>query len=56
LDPEFHNEMAIDACVENSGAILKALAASTAKRRPRDDSRPKIPPGIQDAIRLKNRL
>jgi hypothetical protein len=48
--------MDIDACVENSGAVLKALAASTSKRRPRDDPRPPIPAGIQDEIRLKNRL
>jgi hypothetical protein len=49
--------MAIDTCVENfSGAVLKALAASTSKRRPRDDQRPPIPAGIQDEIRLKNRL
>jgi len=49
--------MAIDTCVENfSGAALEALAASTPKRRPRDDPRPPIPAGIQDEIRLKNRL
>jgi len=49
--------MAIDTCVENfSGAVLKALAATTPKRRPRDDPRPPIPAGIQDEIRLKNRL
>jgi len=49
--------MAIDTCVENFyGAVLKALAASTPKRRPRDDPRPPIPAGIQDVIRLKNRL
>jgi hypothetical protein len=49
--------MAIDTCVENfSGAVLKALAASTPKRRPRDDPRPPIPDGIQDEILLKNRL
>jgi hypothetical protein len=49
--------MAIDTCVENfSGAVLKALAASTPKRRPRDDTRASIPAGIQDKIRLKNRL
>jgi hypothetical protein len=47
FDPELHNEMAIDTCVENfSGAVLKALAASTPKRRPRDDQRPPIPAGI----------
>ena len=57
FDPELHNEMAIDTCVENfSGAVLKTLAASTPKRRPRDDPRPSIPAGIQDEIRLKNRL
>ena len=38
VDSELHNEMAIDTCVENfSGAVLKALAASTPKRLPRDD-------------------
>jgi len=49
--------MAIDTCVENfSGAVLKALVAFTPKRRPRDDTRPLIPAGIHDEIRLKNRL
>jgi hypothetical protein len=49
--------MAIDTCVENfSGAILKALAASTPKCRPSGDPRPPIPTDIQDEIRLKNRL
>jgi hypothetical protein len=49
--------MTIDTCVENfSGAILQALAASTPKSRPRDDPTPVIPAGIQDEIRLKNRL
>ena len=57
FDPELHNGMAIDTCVENfSGAILQALAASTPKCRQRDDSRPSIPVGIQEEIRLKNRL
>jgi hypothetical protein len=57
FDPELLNAMAIDACVENfSGAFLKALAASTPTRRPRDNSRPLIPAGIQDEICLKNRL
>jgi len=57
FDSELHNEMAIDTCVENfSGAVLKALAAFTPKRRPRDDPRPPIPPGIQDEIRLNYRL
>jgi len=49
--------MAIDTCVENfSGAVLKAVAASTPKRRPRDYPRPPIPVGIHNEIRLKNRL
>jgi hypothetical protein len=49
--------MAIDTCVENfSGAVLKALAASTPKRRPRVEPRASIPAGIQDEILLKNRL
>jgi hypothetical protein len=49
--------MAINACCENfSGAVLKALAASTPKCRPHADPRPPIPAGIQDEIRLKNRL
>jgi len=57
FDPEFHNGLAIDPCVEKfSGAVPKALAASTHKCRPRDDLRPPIPAGIQDEIRLKNRL
>jgi hypothetical protein len=49
--------MAIDTCVENfSGAVLQALEASTPKRRQRDDPQSLIPAGIQDEIRLKNRL
>jgi hypothetical protein len=57
FDPELHNGMAIDTCVENfSGAVLQALVASTPKCRPLDDPRPLIPAGIQDAIRPKNRL
>ena len=52
--PELHNEMAIDKCVENfSDAVLKAPAASTFKRRLRDDPRPPIQADIQDEIRLK---
>jgi hypothetical protein len=51
FDPQLLNGMAIDTCVENfSGAVLKALEASTPKRRPRDDPRPPIPAGIQDEI------
>jgi hypothetical protein len=54
FDPELLNGMAIDTCVENfSGAVLKALEACTPKPRPRDNSRPPIPAGIQDEIRLK---
>ena len=54
---ELHNGMAINMCVENfSSAVLKALAASTPKRRPRDDPWPPISTGIQDEIRLKNWL
>jgi hypothetical protein len=57
FNPELNNDMAIYTCVEYvSGAVLKALAASTPKRRPRDDLRAPIPAGIQDEIRLKNRL
>jgi hypothetical protein len=57
FDPELQDGMANDTCVENfSGAVLKALAASTPKRRPRADTRPPIPGGIQDEIRQKNRL
>jgi hypothetical protein len=49
--------MAIDTCVENfSGAVLKALAASTPKCRPHDNPWPLILAVIQDEIRLKNRL
>ena len=49
--------MDIDACVEYfSGTILGALEASTPKRRPFGDPSPQIPAGIQDEIRLKNRL
>jgi hypothetical protein len=41
FDPELHDGMAIDTCVENfSRAVLKALAASTRKRRPRAGPRP----------------
>jgi len=56
FDPELHDGMAIDRCVENfSGAVLKTLATSTI-RRLRADPRPPIPAVIQDEIRLKNRL
>jgi len=50
-DSELQKEMAIDKYVENfSGAVLKTLAASTPKRRPRDNPRPPIPAGIQEEI------
>ena len=57
FDPEVHNGMAMDTCVENfSSAVLQALAAYTPKCRPLDDPRPPIPAGIQDEMRLKGRL
>jgi hypothetical protein len=57
LNPELHTGMAIDTCVENySEAVLRARSASIPKCRPRGDPRPSIPSGIQDEIRLKNRL
>ena len=57
FDPELHDGMAIDKCVENfCGPVLMALAASIPKRRPRADPRPPIPAGIKDEIRLTNRL
>ena len=44
-------------CFENfSGAVLKAQAVSIPMCRPRDDPRPQIPAGIQDEIRLMDRL
>jgi hypothetical protein len=43
--------------IENfSGAVLKALAASTPKCCPRDDTRFPIPAGIQDKTGMKNWL
>ena len=49
FDPELHDGMAIDTCVENfSGAVLKAMAASTPKRRSSADPRSLIPAGIHD--------
>ena len=57
FDPELQNEMAINTCVDNfSGAILKALAASTPKSRPHADTWPLITAGIQDETCLNNRL
>jgi len=57
FDSELHNEMAIDICFQKfSGTVLKALAASTPKRHPRNEPRPAVPARIQDEIRLKKRL
>jgi len=57
FDPELHNRMAIDKCVENFfGAVLKYLAAYTPKCHSPDDQQPPIPAGIQDEISLKYRL
>jgi hypothetical protein len=57
FDPELHNEIANDTCVENfSVAILKTLATPTPKCRPHVDPRPPVPVCIQDEICLKNRL
>ena len=50
FNPELHDEMEIDTCVNFSGAVLNALAASTSKFRPRDDPQLPIPPGIQNEI------
>jgi hypothetical protein len=42
FNPEMHDGMAIDTCIENSsGAVLKAVAASTPKRCPRADPKPR---------------
>jgi hypothetical protein len=57
LIQELHNGKDIDTCVENfSGAIFQAVAAATPKLCPHVYPRPQIPVGIQDEIRLKNRL
>ena len=49
--------MAVIKCVAKfSGDVLKVLAASIPKCGTRDDPWPPIPAGIQDEIRLKNRL
>ena len=57
FDTQLHNGMAIDTCVEYfSGSDLKAVAASTPECRLRDDPRHSIPAGMQDEIRLRNRL
>jgi hypothetical protein len=44
--------MAIDACVENFFGVSQKLWQC----RPRGDSLPSIPAGIQDKISLKNQL
>ena len=57
FDLELHNGKAIDIFVDNFyGAVLQYLTASTPKPRTRDDTRPPIPAGIKDEIRMKNRL
>jgi hypothetical protein len=57
FDPELHDGMTIDTCVENfSSAVLKALVASTPKRCLHADPHLPIPAGIQDEIHLKNPL
>jgi hypothetical protein len=57
FESELHDGIAVDMCVENfPDTVLKALAASTPKRLPRVDLQPPIPAGIQDEVRLKNRL
>jgi hypothetical protein len=54
FNPELHNVMAFDKSVENvSGAVLKALTASTPRRHPGDDARPPVPAGIRGDISLK---
>ena len=57
FNPELHNSLDMDTCVENfSGAILGVLEAFTTRRRPIGNPGPQTPEGIQDEIRLKNRL
>ena len=57
INPDLQNRVAIVMCVENLfGAVMKALAASTANSRPRDAPRSPIPATIQDEIRLKKWL
>jgi hypothetical protein len=57
INPELHNEVAIDTCFENlSSAVLKALAASTPKNQPHEYLRFPIPAGIQDEICLNKQL
>ena len=49
------NEISFDTCVDNySVTALKALAAPTSKRPPRDDRRPSIPACIPDQIARKS--
>ena len=51
FNPELHNSMDIDTCVENfPGAIRGALGATTPKRRPIGDPRLQISAGIQNEI------
>jgi hypothetical protein len=56
-NPTVNEEEAIDMWVEElSNAIQDALAASAPRRRPRAYPQPSLPAGIQDEIRLMNRL
>jgi hypothetical protein len=56
-NPTVNDEEAIDKFVEElSNAIQEAIAASAPRRRPRADPQPSLLAGIQDEIRLKNRL
>jgi hypothetical protein len=53
--PKLHRSLELDTFVENfSGAEMKALAASTPKFRPREDTGPEKPAVIQDVIRMLN--
>jgi hypothetical protein len=57
LNAELLNSMDIDTCVGNfSGSILSSLATSTPKCRPRGLPAPQITAGVEEVIRLKNRL
>jgi hypothetical protein len=51
INQDLHSMVAIDTCVENMfGAVMKALAASTPKSRPRDDPKSPIYASTQDEI------
>jgi hypothetical protein len=56
-NPPVNDEEAIDKCAQGlSNTIQEVLAASAPRRRPRADPHPYLHAGIQDEIRLKNRL